>query len=95
MFFKINKYQLLYCILQYAHAGTCKHWLRTEDFFKKKNRVVIVILRISFPTKFMIKNKWSMFASRVLSIYFGKKTWSHLRCYTYTDYTYSRCLLDI
>ena len=21
--FLINKYQLLYCILQYAHAGTC------------------------------------------------------------------------
>ena len=36
-----------------------------------------------------------MFASRDVCIHFGKKTLSHLRYYTYTDYTYTRCLLDI
>ena len=45
--------------------------------------------------KFMIKNKWSIFASRDVCIHFGKKSWSHLRCYTFTDFTYTRCLLDI
>ena len=34
-FLKINRYQLLYCILQYAHAELGK----PEDFLKKKNRV--------------------------------------------------------
>ena len=39
-FFKINKYQLLYCTLQYAHAGTkltlIKNW---RFFWRKKNPV--------------------------------------------------------
>ena len=32
------------------------------------------------------------FASRDICIHFGKKTWSHLRGYTFTDFTYTRCL---
>ena len=44
-----------------------------------------------FTTKFMNKYKSSTFASRDVCIDFGKNKWSHL----YTDYTNTRCLLDI
>ena len=43
----------------------------------------------------MIKYESSMLASKDVCIHFGKKTWSHLRCYTFTDFTYTRYLLDI
>ena len=55
IFFYIHKYQLLYCILQYVHAGTLLTWLRTEDIFlKKKNPChgnLFMISMIRFPTK--------------------------------------------
>ena len=65
-FLKINKYHLLYCILQYAHAAT---WLTLElkIFLKKKRRVSEIYSGsrgFAFRQKFMIKNKLSMFASR-------------------------------
>ena len=67
---------------------------------KKTNRVSDIFSRswgFIFRKKFMInlKYKSSMFASRDVCMYFSKKTWSHPRCYTYTNYTYTRCLLDI
>ena len=37
--------------------------------------------RFVFRQKFIIKYESSMFASRDVCIHFGKKTWSHLRCY--------------
>ena len=45
--------------------------------------------------KFIIKYKSSVFASRDVCINFGKEKWSQMRCYTYTDFTDRRCLLDI
>ena len=76
-FFFINKYQLLYCILQYAHAGT---WLTLDKnwrfFWRKKKRVSEIYSwsrRFVFRQKFMIKYKSSMFASRDVCIYFSKK----------------------
>ena len=69
-------------------------WLITEDFFKKKKMCQWNLFMIS-RIKVYDKYKSSMFTSRDVHvcIYFSKITWSHLRCYTYTDYTYTRCLL--
>ena len=95
IFLKINKYryQLLYCNLQYGHAGTWLILVKNWRFLKKKKTRVSEIYSWSrgfaFRQKFMIKYKSSRFAPRdvYINIYFSKKTWSHLRCCTYTDYT--------
>ena len=44
-----------------------------------------------FRQKIMINYKSAMFASRDVCINFGKEKWSQMRCYTSTDYTYTRC----
>ena len=45
--------------------------------------------------KFMIKNKWSMFASRDVCIYFGNKRGVICAVTPKMNFTYTRCLLDI
>ena len=54
IFFKINKYQLLYCILQYAHAGTWLTLVKNWRFFEEEKTVswkIIHDLEDSFSDK--------------------------------------------
>ena len=76
--------------LKYAHAGTGLTLVKNcRFFFKEKKPRVGEIYWFVFRQKFMIKYISSMIASRDVFIYFGKKTWSHQRQRTYTDYTYT------
>ena len=40
IFFKINKFQLLYCLLQNAHAGTWLALVKNWRFFEEKKGVM-------------------------------------------------------
>ena len=40
LFFEINKYQLLYCILQYTYAETWFTLVKNRRFFKEKKKRV-------------------------------------------------------
>ena len=85
LYIMLNKYQLLFYILQYAQACrnlvSCNLGQELRIFLKEKkcvNEIYSWSRGFVFRQKFMIKYKWSMFASRDVCINFGKKTWSHL-----------------
>ena len=63
--------------LDYRKIGKILPYFYPKKTKKTKNMSVKSICDLEDSQKFMIKNKWSMFASRDVCIYFGKKTWSN------------------
>ena len=73
---------------------TCNHGYKNWRLFWRKKPGVNEIYSWSrgflFRQKFMIEYKSSMIASRDICIYFGKKTWSHLRRWFYLYKKFTR-----
>ena len=86
-----NNYQLLYCILQYAHAGTC-NWstlLKKWRFFWRKKRVNEMYSWFQgfvFRQRFMIKYKSSRFLQEMIVFTSDRKR--SVICVV--DFTYTR-----
>ena len=63
-------------------------WLKTDDFLMEKKTVSIKSIH-DLKDIFSDKRLYLRFASRDVCIYFGKKTWSRMRCwfYLYKEFT--------